>query len=54
MNDENYQDAIHVNKMKWEVCNMKVFEKYLGENTGSYEIYKELIALKKYNIVSVF
>lgn len=52
MNDANYQDALHVNKVKWSVCNMNVFNNYLGGNKGSYDIYKELIALKKYNIVT--
>lgn len=51
-NDEGFQTALHVNKVPFKVCNEDVMKNYQSDSDGSYAIYKELIAAKKYRIVS--
>ena len=51
MNDETIQDALHVNRGKFNVCNEEVFEHYIGDSRGSYWTYPKLIE-KKQRIVN--
>ena len=53
LNDELFQNTLHVTHGNWSVCNMDIFKAYIGGNEGSYSIYSYLIKQKKYNIVLV-
>ena len=52
LNDQNTQDTLHVNKVKFEVCNEEVFADYIGNSSGSYWIYPRLLE-KKQKIVTI-
>ena len=51
LNDPGFQTALHVNQVAYKVCNDLVRSSFEGSSDGSYSIYKELIAAKKYKIV---
>lgn len=44
LNDESTQDALHVNKGRFNVCSEEVFDDYIGDSTGSYSLYPKLIS----------
>lgn len=43
LNVETIQEKLHVDKIKFTVCNEKVHEDYMGNSTGSYWIYPRLL-----------
>ena len=51
LNDELFQQTLHVTPGNWSVCNMDIFKAYMGGNDGSYSIYPYLLKQKKYKIV---
>lgn len=50
MNDPNIQEKLHVTPMNFTICNNDLRGNFVANN-GSYWLYKELIAKKKYKIV---
>jgi hypothetical protein len=51
LNDQMFQETIHVTPGNWSVCNMDIFNAYIGGAEGSYSIYPYLIKQNKYKIV---